>query len=815
MQTRTRKILRDIWARKIRTLLVSVSIFIGVFGVVTLRSAGDLLISQLEKDIQEDRLAMTRATISLPNQVDTLDNAATVQALQARDGVAQVEGRTINPIGWREAGATEFEEGTIIFRAGDFENFFIQPPRLIEGEYPVTTPDSDTIQVAIERRFADGDGYGIGDTLDIRLLREIQAGEAPATVTVEIVGIIYQPYDIGGLDVTDAKFFTTPEDGAFILNSAALTNLLVRYDSFELANADLAAFQEAVANLTPYVIEDAQAENPAENAQIEGVRSQNQILVILAVIALVVSGFLVVNVIAAIVSEQKRQIGAMKSLGASTFDNFYMYSGIAFMYGLIAVIPGVLLGVPSGYFAAQGLAAQSNAVIDDFGVSISGILAGGIIGLAIPVVAAIVPVFLGTRVTILEAMSDQGISGSFGQSRLERMLGALPIPLVLRQTINNAFKNKGRLFLTGLTLTLANAAFMGIFSVFFGLTGLTEQTFSTFGFQIELGLQEGQDIDDVAAVLGTVDGLQAIEPGINIGIAIQDYDSEPVTAGPPGVRAQGFNTTNPDIINLDYIDGTGWQDDALREGVVLSSRIANEMNLGNGDEITITANGNTQTFNIIGVVNFPFDTVWFEWSQLANFAGFLDANGAPLGNRVNIIMSADDPDVDTVADKIDEIETAFLSQGQFVRPVNWVQLNQIILTVVIATGVIFSLAAFLIAAVGGVGLLTTLSISVFERQKEIGVMRSVGATSWAIVTQFLVEGLLVGFISFLLAVPISLALRAGLLALLPFGGTFTFEYPPETLIVGFFGMMTLVSVASFWPSFSAARKTVSDILRYQ
>jgi ABC-type antimicrobial peptide transport system permease subunit len=75
--------------------------------------------------------------------------------------------------------------------------------------------------------------------------------------------------------------------------------------------------------------------------------------------------------------------------------------------------------------------------------------------------------------------------------------------------------------------------------------------------------------------------------------------------------------------------------------------------------------------------------------------------------------------------------------------------------------------------------------------------------------------LVVGTVAWVLAVPVSLGVRALLLAGLPFGGEFDLSYPPLTLIVGLGGMLFLVSVASLWPSLSAARRTVSDILRYQ
>jgi putative ABC transport system permease protein len=146
---------------------------------------------------------------------------------------------------------------------------------------------------------------------------------------------------------------------------------------------------------------------------------------------------------------------------------------------------------------------------------------------------------------------------------------------------------------------------------------------------------------------------------------------------------------------------------------------------------------------------------------------------------------------------------------------NQVALANLITTIVAAFGVILSLAALLIALVGAVGLLTTLSMSVFERQKEIGVMCSVGASSGAIAVQFLVEGLLVGLIAWLVGAPLSYLVSQGLIAVLPFGGTYTIAYPLIAPILGLTGMVALVTIASLLPSLSAARKTVSEILRYQ
>jgi len=124
-------------------------------------------------------------------------------------------------------------------------------------------------------------------------------------------------------------------------------------------------------------------------------------------------------------------------------------------------------------------------------------------------------------------------------------------------------------------------------------------------------------------------------------------------------------------------------------------------------------------------------------------------------------------------------------------------------------------AATLIALVGALGLFTTLSMSVFERQREIGIMRSIGASSRTIATQFLTEGLVVGVIAWIVGLPLAYGLERALLELTKLNETFPPVFPVEGTILGLLGMIFFATIASLWPSFVAARKTVSDILRYQ
>jgi putative ABC transport system permease protein len=235
------------------------------------------------------------------------------------------------------------------------------------------------------------------------------------------------------------------------------------------------------------------------------------------------------------------------------------------------------------------------------------------------------------------------------------------------------------------------------------------------------------------------------------------------------------------------------------------------MGIGVGDEITIRAGGNVDTFNIIGVASYPFDNVWFRVDDLLEFGNLSSPNSA------YIILDEEDPSARAVDDNINDIKESLLRSPSRISAefTNQVELAELITQIIVIFGFTLSLAALLIALVGGIGLLTTLSISVFERQREIGVMRSVGASTTDVAIQFLIEGLIVGLFAWLLAVPLSLLLRLALLELLPFGDEIEVSYPIVTLPVGLIGMLVLVGIASLWPSFSASRKTVSDILRYQ
>ena len=198
--------------------MASAAIFVGVLGVVTLLSAGDLLTSQLKEDLREEDLAMQAVFVSAPGGSE-LDNAAYLRALEEVPGVTRVEGRAVQPLPWKLPGDDEFSDGFILAAWEPFDEMAIQPMRLVgEGRYPSVGQQ----EIAVERRMADRYGLTVGDSVVLRSAAGDAEGE-PWTIT----GLVFTPYasfDTMGMPVPgDASIFATFEDAKRWVGSQAST----------------------------------------------------------------------------------------------------------------------------------------------------------------------------------------------------------------------------------------------------------------------------------------------------------------------------------------------------------------------------------------------------------------------------------------------------------------------------------------------------------------------------------------------------------------------------------------------------------------
>src|SRR5262249_34266840 len=191
------------------------------------------------------------------------------------------------------------------------------------------------------------------------------------------------------------------------------------------------------------------------------------------------------------------------------------------------------------------------------------------------------------------------------------------------------------------------------------------------------------------------------------------------------------------------------------------------------------------------------------------------ARAAATGDRAQLlrIATADDALSATVRRIDDELVRA----GASVETVLSVPLLRTILDdhMAILTGALVVLSV-LMAAVGGLGLASTLSIGVLQRTRELGVMKAVGATPGIVARVVVGEGLLVGVLSWVLALVLAVPLTLWLGGVLGTAGAF--GAPLSVLVsptgaLAWLGVTGVVSItASLIPARRASMLTVREAL---
>ena len=126
--------------------------------------------------------------------------------------------------------------------------------------------------------------------------------------------------------------------------------------------------------------------------------------------------------------------------------------------------------------------------------------------------------------------------------------------------------------------------------------------------------------------------------------------------------------------------------------------------------------------------------------------------------------------------------------------------------------------AVLMAIVGSIGLTGTMSMNVLERTREIGVMRAIGASNRILMKMVILEGAVIGLMSWLLgsllALPISQLMSDSMIRTI-FNAPSRFHFTPSGIII-WLGVVSLLSIlASVLPARNAARLTIREALAYE
>jgi putative ABC transport system permease protein len=477
------------------------------------------------------------------------------------------------------------------------------------------------------------------------------------------------------------------------------------------------------------------------------------------------------------------------------------------VYGLLALVVAVPVGMMGAKQLTQFLLDYFNTDLDQF-VFPTHVLALQIaIGLLVPLAASVAPILAGTRVTVREAISEVGVGkGKFGTGLIDRWLGVikgLSRPMLI--SIRNTFRRKGRLALTLLTLTLAGTTFVTVFSVRGSLSTSLDELLSAFGFDMIVMFEKEHRQLEIDRTVVQMPGVAAAEGWGRATVNRIRPDGR--TGDDITLEAPPANTR---IYRPDVLEGRWLQPDDTTGVVVNTDLLNDELDLRLGDTMTFEINGKEHTWQIVGTVKGTMAGATVYVNQ-----PYFDRLTHNVG-KANVVRLALDQTVPTTARTI---EDQFGRAGMDVTRTMSISDMQAMIESTFSFLVSFLLAmAAVLAAVGGLGLSGTMSMNVLERVREIGVMRAIGASDGTVLRLVLVEGIIIGLLSWLagglVALPLSY-LSSYVLGMSLLGQPLTYIYSIGGLGLWLVLALVLAALASFFPARNASQLTVREVLAYE
>jgi putative ABC transport system permease protein len=635
------------------------------------------------------------------------------------------------------------------------ESSELNPFRLTEGR-----PPEDDDEVVIDKRSADDAGFVVGDTATVLVQGP------PQQVEISGIATFGDEDSPGGASYV---LFTTPAAQRLVAEPG-------RFDSVSVVAEDgvsQAELVDRIRSALPAGVEVVSGDEITQESQDdikEGLSFFNIFLSVFAVIALLVGAFMIFNTFSITVAQRTRENALLRALGASKRQVLSSVIVEALIVGLLASLVGLALGIA----VAGGL----KALLSGFGIDIP---AGGLVfsvrtvlvalvgGVVITLLAALAPARKAAKVAPIEAMREAGTStGGYGSGLraaigvgilalgvlslsaglfsggsnalplvgggallvffgvsvlgrtialpLSRFLGAL-LPRVRGITGSlareNAMRNPKR------TAATASALMIGVGLVGF-ITILASSTRASIDATIDEGFAGDFAIDSGTFGFGGLDPALAPQiaelaeveqaAGIRMGAAQVAGSTEQVLGADRDTAFQ--------IMDIEPLEGAVADLDA--DGIGVFEDEAEDAGLQVGDPIEVL-------FKDTGVQALTVALIYGENQFVGDYVLGMDAYEANIADQFDsqvLIEMADDVGAEEARAAIEGVAAGFpgadvLDRDEF-KAEQSAFVDQLL-------GLVYALLALAIL-IALLGISNTLALSIFERTRELGLLRSVGMT---------------------------------------------------------------------------------------
>ncbi len=786
------KVLRDLKRNWGRSVLAVLSIAIGVFAVGINSGMMDLMPTRMLSSYQASHPAHVRLWL------DGVVDDDQINRLAREPGIAGVEGVRDLSARWRLTSDQEWRDIDLTARA-DYAHQQFNTVTLVSGAWPAKDV------VAVEESSVDYFHIQPGSTLTLL----INGREHEVKVGGVVKDVMNNMPAFGG----NAALFISSEMGGNIWGWSGYTGLLVQVPQYSEATAQAAATQlKGTLEKMNVPVFFYRTFDPNKHFLQDMVNGVIMITTVMGVLALGLGLFLVINTITALVSQQTPQIGIMKAIGGTTRQVMTLYLGSVLIYGLLALLIALPLGVLAADAISEMLLKMMGISADpNVNVSTSAVVQQVLVALWVPLLAALWPIYSGVRLTVREATSNYGIGATFGKGLIDRLLArvrGLPRQAIL--TLRNTFRRKGRVVLTQITLIMAGVVFVMVMSSAASFTYTINYLTDSLGLKVLMYFEQPVRIDEAKAIIESQPDVEFAE--FTLFQSSTAYQDKTTDKG----KDIFINAVQPDsrLLKLAVVSGR-WLLPADEHAAVLSTDTAGKMGVHVGDKIFVKINGAERVeWTVVGTVTDLSNNQRNVYVPLGTYQREVGLSGRGTTAWLSIT-----PDTAATQLRVEKnLREALNARGLKVggtQTAESIRVNNEN-TFGIITAMLLTMSA-LIAVVGAIGLAGTLSINVLERRREIGVMRAIGASSFQIARLFVGEGLILGLMAWVIAIPLSVPV--GQLFSLVIGQVINFGIVYQFSWTGALQWLIIVVVLSILgaalPALRATRISIRESLAYE
>lgn len=781
MSVRGAKVFRDLLSSKSRSLLVILAVAVGVaaFGLML---TGRIV---LEQNLREGYAATNPAQVVLT--LAPFDSHA-LTYVRERDYVAAAQAERVDlaripagPDNW-----LTFEIHTL----PAFDSMSIN--RLTMEDGALVTPPLNSM--LIERSLKNV--VDVGDTLTVELL----SGDKYTLIVAGFVNDLSRlPSEIS---LTGVGYISKDTARQLDLDSD-YTQLLIRFKD--------ASTRPEIETQTTKLVKDLEVQHqsvfaisvPVPDKYLLGDNMSSVLLILgaLGVLTLILSGFLVTSVMSAVMTQQIPQIGILKSLGGRLRQTIALYFQEVIIFGLLALILAIPMGYIGAYFLADGMASGMNFNVERFFVPPITLILQAFAALLVPLLASLVPILSGSRITIREAISNYK-----PENGMRLRLGDLP--QLANLSIRNTFRRKGRLALTFVALLLAGSMFIAIIGIRESMRQALRELQGETNYDVGVDFAQPYSANKLQSEALNLSGVTAVETWLvdNGRLVFDDnhLSGGVIIAGVP----VNSSMTRPAVIH------GSWLDPKVARGMFVNADFLDlSPTLHVGSVVKMNIGGHEKNWIILGSGGRGFiPAVYVYYNDLVEQN---ELNG--LANRLVLQTGRSDPSYQSriQTDLLARLDTVNLNVAASQTTTQLKESNAASMDILV---ILLLSMVVLVSLVGGLGLAITMSLNVIERTREIGILRSIGARNGVVRRVVVLEGVVIGLISWALAIPCSVPLAVWLgnslgVSLLARPLAYIFSWNAVGMWLGI--MLVISVIASLVPAQTAARLTIREALAYE